>query len=65
MRPKSGDLSPPVLPELNWIEIVRQNKPAGELLAAFELSEECPPPTQIVPEGIRPTLQRTRIEVSV
>ena len=67
VRPKASDPSGPAAEKrlrLDWIEIVRYNKPAGEVLAAFELLQESPqPPPQNVPEGIRPTLQRTRIEV--
>ena len=64
-------------PKLSWAEIVRCNKPAGEVLAAFELllddgDAELPPlPTKaelplthyLVPKHIRPVLQKTRIEV--
>lgn len=64
-------------PSLDWCEIVRYTTPAGELLAAFELlldeGGELPftPPKAspphihyIVPSGIRPVLQKTRVEVS-
>ena len=64
-------------PKLDWVEIVRYNKPAGEVLAAFELllddgDATLPPvPTKaslplthyLVPDHIRPVLQKTRIEV--
>lgn len=55
--------------------IIEFTAPSGELLAAFELllkdQEELPmlPPTRgdlyMVPFGVRPLLQRTRIEVSI
>jgi hypothetical protein len=61
---------------LDWIEIVRYNKSAGEMLAAFELLLDeggempfAPPKASLphthylVPSGIRPVLQKTRIEV--
>ena len=64
-------------PRLDWIEIVRYNKSAGEMLAAFELLLDeggelpfAPPKAShphthyLVPSGIRPVLQKTRIEVS-
>ena len=63
-------------PRLDWIEIVRYNKSAGEMLAAFELLLDeggempfAPPKASLphthylVPSGIRPVLQKTRIEV--
>ena len=64
-------------PKLHWTEIIRYNKPAGEVLAAFELllddgDAELPPiPAKaslplthyLVPDYIRPVLQKTRIEV--
>ena len=64
-------------PKLYWVDIVRCNKPAGEVLAAFELllddgdtalpplpSKAYSPHTHyLVPEYIRPVLQKTRIEV--
>jgi hypothetical protein len=59
---------------LAWYEVTRYGKYAGDILAAFELfldeSMELPfaPPTAAeghftVPSGIRPTLQRTRMEI--
>lgn len=64
-------------PRLDWIEIVRYNKSAGEMLAAFELLLDeggelpfAPPKAShphthyLVPSGIRPVLQKMRIEVS-
>ena len=64
-------------PKLNWEEIIRYNAPAGEVLAAFELllhdgDADLPPlPSKaslphthyLVPDHIRPVLQKTRIEV--
>jgi hypothetical protein len=63
-------------PRLDWFPITRYDEYGGELLAAFELlldeGGELPftPPTAmpphihyIVPSGIRPVLQKTRIEV--
>ena len=63
-------------PRLDWIEIIRYNKSAGEMLAAFELLLDeggempfAPPKASLphthylVPSGIRPVLQKTRIEV--
>ncbi|CAI8014042.1 Myoferlin [Geodia barretti] len=63
-------------PRLDWFPIVRYNKYGGELLAAFELlldeGNELPftPPTAspphthyIVPSGIRPILQKNRVEI--
>lgn len=59
-------------PTLDWIEIIRCNKPAGEVFAAFELLHEKPPEPpnaepphthKIVPEGIAPKLEKKRIEV--
>ena len=63
-------------PKLDWIEIVRCNKPAGEVLAAFELSlQELKLPSEPsdaksvtrkhkpVPKDIAPKLQKKRIEV--
>ena len=64
-------------PKLYWAKIVRCNKSAGEILAAFELllddgDTSLPPlPTKaslphthyLVPDNIRPVLQKTRIEV--
>uniref|UniRef100_A0AAR2KR80 C2 domain-containing protein n=1 Tax=Pygocentrus nattereri TaxID=42514 RepID=A0AAR2KR80_PYGNA len=63
-------------PRLAWYPILKSGKAAGELLAAFELiSREKPedsdlpyPPPQrepnifMVPQGIKPVLQRTAIE---
>ncbi len=64
-------------PRLDWFQIDRYGQPAGEMLAGFELlldeGEELPftPPKAappyahyIVPSGIRPILQKTRIEVT-
>ena len=64
-------------PRLDWFEIVRYNKSAGEMLAAFELLLDeggelpfAPPKAShphthyLVPSGIRPVLQKMRIEVS-
>ncbi|PIK51348.1 dysferlin [Apostichopus japonicus] len=59
---------------LAWYQIVKKGKPAGELLASFELflvseKSDLPfmPPMKkelyIVPNGIRPVLQRTGVEV--
>lgn len=63
-------------PRLDWFEIDRYKKTCGELLAAFELlldeggelpftpPKASPPHTHyIVPSGIRPVLQKHRIEV--
>uniref|UniRef100_A0AAR2JTJ9 C2 domain-containing protein n=1 Tax=Pygocentrus nattereri TaxID=42514 RepID=A0AAR2JTJ9_PYGNA len=64
-------------PRLAWYPILKSGKAAGELLAAFELiSREKPedsdlpyPPPQrepnifMVPQGIKPVLQRTAIEI--
>ena len=63
-------------PRLDWFSITRYEEPAGELLAAFELIRDeggelpftppkaSPPLTHyIVPSGIRPILQKTRVEV--
>uniref|UniRef100_A0A4X2M035 Dysferlin n=1 Tax=Vombatus ursinus TaxID=29139 RepID=A0A4X2M035_VOMUR len=84
-------------PRLTWFPIVRGNRPAGELLAAFELIQRekpaihhipgfepdeisvvadetedtdlpYPPPQReaniyVVPQGIKPVLQRTAIEI--
>lgn len=65
-------------PRLDWFEIVRYTSPVGELLAGFELlldeggelpftpPKASPPHTHyIVPSGIRPVLQKTRVEVGV
>lgn len=65
-------------PMLDWFPINRYTEYAGELLAGFELildeGGELPfsPPKAspphlhyIVPSGIRPILQKTRIEVGV
>lgn len=65
------------LPQLDWYEITRYNKSAGEVLVAFELllDDGAPPslghlwkapdPAEhyMVPEGIRPELKQMRIEV--
>ncbi len=64
------------LPPLDWYGITRYNKSAGEVLIAFELLlDEGAPLTlghltkatsddyYIVPEGIRPRLKQTIIEV--
>lgn len=64
-------------PRLDWVEIIRYNKSAGEMLAAFELLLDeggelpfAPPKAShphthyLVPSGIRPVLQKMRIEVS-
>ncbi|XP_062991896.1 dysferlin isoform X2 [Elgaria multicarinata webbii] len=65
------------MPKLSWHPVVRGNRNAGELLAAFELiqrekSEDSdlpyPPPQRepniyMVPQGIKPVLQRTAIEI--
>lgn len=64
-------------PQLDWYEITRYNKSAGEMLVAFELLldegaslslgrlTKAPHPADhyIVPEGIRPKLKQMRIEV--
>ncbi|KAL5471556.1 hypothetical protein EMCRGX_G029681 [Ephydatia muelleri] len=63
-------------PRLDWYPIDRYTKTEGECLAAFELLLDeggdlpfqpptAPPPDRhfIVPSGIRPILQKTRIEV--
>ncbi|XP_076460960.1 myoferlin-like isoform X2 [Babylonia areolata] len=60
-------------PVLQWYEVTRSGKSGGELLAAFELfrltGKELPfkPPKKgnlyLVPNGIRPVMQRTGIEV--
>nr|KAG5693813.1 hypothetical protein BaRGS_004421 [Batillaria attramentaria] len=60
-------------PVLQWYEITRANQRGGELLAAFELfmltGKDLPflPPKRnnlyLVPNGIRPVMQRTGIEV--
>ena len=63
-------------PRLDWFDITRYTLPAGELLAGFELlvdeGGELPftpprasPPLMhyIVPSGIRPILQKMRVEV--
>ncbi|XP_071169318.1 myoferlin-like isoform X13 [Mytilus edulis] len=61
------------MPVLQWYEIKRNNDHGGELLAAFELfllnGADLPflPPKKgslfLVPNGIRPVMQRTGIEV--
>ncbi|RXN21575.1 dysferlin isoform X5 [Labeo rohita] len=64
-------------PRLAWYPIQKSGKPAGELLAAFELIRRdkpedsdlpYPPPQRepnvyMVPQGIKPVLQRTAIEI--
>ncbi|XP_041370601.1 myoferlin-like isoform X3 [Gigantopelta aegis] len=60
-------------PVLQWYDITRQGQEGGELLAAFELflmtGKDLPflPPKKgslfLVPNGIRPVMQRTGIEV--
>ena len=60
-------------PRLDWVEIVRYNRAAGEVLVACELllieGSELPPnpPGQpshyLVPADIRPKLQKTRVDV--
>ena len=61
------------LTKLDWIEIIRYNTPAGEVLAAFELLKEEPPEPpvaerpfthKIVPKDIAPKLQKKTMEVS-
>uniref|UniRef100_A0A8C1U1R9 Dysferlin, limb girdle muscular dystrophy 2B (autosomal recessive) n=1 Tax=Cyprinus carpio TaxID=7962 RepID=A0A8C1U1R9_CYPCA len=64
-------------PRLAWYPIQKAGKPAGELLAAFELIRRdkdsdlpYPPPQRepnvyMVPQGIKPVLQRTAIEILV
>ncbi|XP_033757648.1 myoferlin-like isoform X3 [Pecten maximus] len=61
------------MPVLQWYDIKRGNEEGGELLAAFELfllgSGDLPflPPKKgnlfLVPNGIRPVMQRTGVEV--
>uniref|UniRef100_A0A8D3DNQ2 Dysferlin, limb girdle muscular dystrophy 2B (autosomal recessive) n=1 Tax=Scophthalmus maximus TaxID=52904 RepID=A0A8D3DNQ2_SCOMX len=62
------------LPRLAWFPIRQGNRNAGELLAAFELIRReksdlpYPPPQRepnvfMVPQGIKPVLQRTAIEI--
>ena len=71
------DLDTPA-PRLDWYHITRYGEYAGELLAGFELildeggelpftpPKASPPHVHyIVPSGIRPILQKTRIEVHV
>jgi len=65
--------SKPPAPKLMWFPIMRGDKQCGELLAAFELFLDegadlpFPPPMKenrfIVPNGIRPVLVRTGIEI--
>uniref|UniRef100_A0A6I8P9V6 Dysferlin n=1 Tax=Ornithorhynchus anatinus TaxID=9258 RepID=A0A6I8P9V6_ORNAN len=74
-------------PRLAWYPVTKKNKPAGDLLAAFELIQRekpalhhvpgfeagdsdlpYPPPQRepnvyMVPQGIKPVLQRTAIEI--
>uniref|UniRef100_A0A8C3SZQ8 Dysferlin n=1 Tax=Chelydra serpentina TaxID=8475 RepID=A0A8C3SZQ8_CHESE len=64
-------------PRLSWHPVTRGNRNAGELLAAFELIQReksadsdlpYPPPQRepniyMVPQGIKPVLQRTAIEI--
>jgi hypothetical protein len=69
------DLKGRKLPRLAWYDIKRYHRNAGEVLAAFELmliQEDTDPPFPPpkapekhyqVPSGIRPILQKTRIEV--
>uniref|UniRef100_A0A8C4XTU6 Dysferlin n=1 Tax=Falco tinnunculus TaxID=100819 RepID=A0A8C4XTU6_FALTI len=64
-------------PRLSWYPVIKANKNVGELLAAFELIQRekvnsdlpYPPPQRepniyMVPQGIKPVLQRTAIEAS-
>uniref|UniRef100_A0A8C8EFT9 Dysferlin n=1 Tax=Otus sunia TaxID=257818 RepID=A0A8C8EFT9_9STRI len=65
-------------PRLSWHPVIKANRNVGELLAAFELIQReksadsdlpYPPPQReaniyMVPQGIKPVLQRTAIEVS-
>ncbi|XP_076439100.1 myoferlin-like [Babylonia areolata] len=65
--------SDPRTPVLEWYEIKRFGRPGGEMLAAFELfrltGKDLPflPPKRgnvfMVPNGVRPVMQRTGIEV--
>ncbi|XP_074642408.1 myoferlin-like [Tubulanus polymorphus] len=68
------DPADPRTPVLQWFSITKGSKYGGELLAAFELflvdgSKDLPfhPPKRgslfLVPNGIRPVMQRTAIEV--
>uniref|UniRef100_A0A8C4XTP5 Dysferlin n=1 Tax=Falco tinnunculus TaxID=100819 RepID=A0A8C4XTP5_FALTI len=63
-------------PRLSWYPVIKANKNVGELLAAFELIQRekvnsdlpYPPPQRepniyMVPQGIKPVLQRTAIEI--
>uniref|UniRef100_A0A8B9PML9 Dysferlin n=1 Tax=Apteryx owenii TaxID=8824 RepID=A0A8B9PML9_APTOW len=64
-------------PRLSWYSVVKANRNVGELLAAFELIRReksadsdllYPPPQRepniyMVPQGIKPVLQRTAIEI--
>uniref|UniRef100_A0A8C4YRR6 Dysferlin n=1 Tax=Gopherus evgoodei TaxID=1825980 RepID=A0A8C4YRR6_9SAUR len=64
-------------PRLSWHPVARGNRKAGELLAAFKLIQReksadsdlpYPPPQRepniyMVPQGIKPVLQRTAIEI--
>ncbi|EGW00373.1 Dysferlin [Cricetulus griseus] len=65
------------MPRLAWFPLTRGGQPAGELLAAFELIQRektedtdlpYPPPQReaniyMVPQNIKPALQRTAIEI--
>ncbi|PAA77701.1 hypothetical protein BOX15_Mlig001839g4 [Macrostomum lignano] len=67
------DPTDPRRPVLQWHPIFKGSKEGGELLAAFELflSADPMPPTPpkrgsdlfVVPDGIKPVLQRTGIEI--
>uniref|UniRef100_A0A8C8BNQ2 Dysferlin n=1 Tax=Otus sunia TaxID=257818 RepID=A0A8C8BNQ2_9STRI len=64
-------------PRLSWHPVIKANRNVGELLAAFELIQReksadsdlpYPPPQReaniyMVPQGIKPVLQRTAIEI--
>uniref|UniRef100_A0A672V9D7 Dysferlin n=1 Tax=Strigops habroptila TaxID=2489341 RepID=A0A672V9D7_STRHB len=62
-------------PRLSWYPVLKANRNVGELLAAFELIQRekdsdlpYPPPQRepniyMVPQGIKPVLQRTAIEI--
>uniref|UniRef100_A0A8C0XAP2 C2 domain-containing protein n=1 Tax=Castor canadensis TaxID=51338 RepID=A0A8C0XAP2_CASCN len=63
------------MPRLAWFPLMRSSQPAGELLASFELIQRekdadlpYPPPQRevniyMVPQNIKPALQRTAIEI--
>uniref|UniRef100_A0A452VCC0 Dysferlin n=1 Tax=Ursus maritimus TaxID=29073 RepID=A0A452VCC0_URSMA len=63
------------MPRLAWFPLTRGSQPAGELLASFELIQRekdtdlpYPPPQReaniyMVPQNIKPVLQRTAIEI--